>query len=72
MRQFNLERAKAGEKVKTLDGRDARIICFDADNEYPIIALVREDGKEHVYTYTNYGSALRMQMTGADLMMEEE
>ena len=41
MKPFDLELAKKGHPVCTRDGRDARIICYDAKTgEYPIIALV--------------------------------
>lgn len=37
---FSFEAAKAGKPVCTRDGRKARIICFDAKDDKPIIALV--------------------------------
>ena len=42
MEQFNLEEYKKNpnRKVLTRDGRDVRIICWDAKNSKPIIALV--------------------------------
>ena len=42
LKEFDLEAAKAGKPVCTRDGRKARIICFDAKSEQPIIALVSE------------------------------
>lgn len=57
MKEFNLEKAKAGAKVCTRDGREARIICFDMDNNYSIVALVKnKDGEEGVSTYLSDGS----------------
>lgn len=53
MKKFDLEAAKAGAEVCTRDGREVRIICFDAKSKYPILALIRRgDGKESLYTYT--------------------
>ena len=40
LKPFNLEQAKAGKPVCTRDGRKARIICFDAKGDYPIVALI--------------------------------
>ena len=48
MEQFNLEEYLANpRKVITRDGRNARIICTDAKNNYPIVALIETpNGKE--------------------------
>ena len=49
MEQFSLEKylENPSRKVITIDGRKARIICTDAKNNYPIIALIETPiGKE--------------------------
>ena len=48
MKQFNLEEYLAKpRKVITRDGRNARIICTDAKNDYPIVALIETpNGRE--------------------------
>ena len=49
MKQFNLEEylKNPSRKVITRDGRKARIICTDAKNNYPIVALIEtSNGKE--------------------------
>ena len=48
MKQFNLEEYLANpRKVITRNGRKARIICTDAKNNYPIVALIETpNGKE--------------------------
>ena len=52
MRPFDLELAKQGEPVCTRDGRNARIICFDAKNEsYPIVALIQDGARECVFNF---------------------
>lgn len=52
MKEFNLQKAKAGKPVCTRDGRNARIICFDAKREHcPIIALIDDGDKEYVASY---------------------
>ena len=70
MKEFNLEAAKAGAKVCTRDGREVRIICFDAKSEYPILALIMcGDGKEYLYTYAIDGYAIDVAGFTADLFM---
>ena len=59
MKQFSLEEylANPSKKVVTRDGRSVRIVCTDrvSEKEYPLLALVRTDGKEIVQTYTTNG-----------------
>lgn len=40
MKPFDLELAKQGHPVCTRDGKDVRIICFDAKGPNPIIGLL--------------------------------
>ena len=51
LKPFSLEAAKAGKPVCTRDGRKARIICFDAKGEKPIIALIANGNSEDVNYY---------------------
>ena len=55
MKEFDLELAKAGHPVQTRNGKNARIICFDAkDKYYPIVALIEMMNEvEEVARYTN-------------------
>lgn len=59
MKQFNLEKylKNPSRKVVTRDGRKARIICIDAKNNYPIVALVetQTNDEEHIFSFTKYG-----------------
>ena len=59
MKPFNLEEylAKPSRKVITRDGRKARVICTDAKNNYPIVALVetQTNDEEHIFSFTKYG-----------------
>lgn len=56
LKPFNLEAAKAGKPVCTRNGRKARIIAFDAENNsHPIIALVKTDYIEKPYSYSEKG-----------------
>lgn len=55
MKEFDLEAAKAGAKLQTRDGRQARIVCYDVNNkDYPLIVLItnKENNKELPYLYT--------------------
>lgn len=58
MKPFNLEEAKAGKPVCTRDGNAVRIICFDARQSYPIVALVHgggADDEEEVMQFSDTG-----------------
>lgn len=72
MKPFDLEAAKAGKPVCTRDGRKARIICFDRNWEYPIVALIEcENGEEMISSCDKDGKA-RIYEAQADLMMLPE
>ena len=78
LKEFDLEAAKAGKPVCTRDGRKARIICFDAKGDQPIIALVEAKGNkdaliENVERYfINGHSVFEVRETNDDLMMLPE
>lgn len=57
LKPFDLEAAKAGKPVRTKDGRDVRIICFDCKDEtFPIVALVSPSSvREEVISYDEAG-----------------
>lgn len=55
MKEFDLEKAKAGHPVCTRDGREARILCFDRIGDRPIVALVKEAGEETIFSYNKKG-----------------
>lgn len=55
MKEFDLEKAKAGHPVCTRDGHEARILCFDREGQYPIVALVKDAGNETIFSYNNTG-----------------
>lgn len=69
MKPFNLEAAKAGKPVCTRDGRKARIICFDAECNKPIVALIYDCNKETVFQYLKSGRFFVNQIDKYDLMM---
>lgn len=73
MKPFDLEAAKADKPVYTRDGRKARIICFDANGEYPLIALITLDNDaEDIKRYTVGGRYYGSSESNSDLMMLPE
>lgn len=70
MKPFNLEEAKAGKPVCLRSGKPARVICFDRDDEYPIVSLHYGNTEEEIRTHCTNGAYL---VTGdeskSDLMM---
>ena len=78
LKPFDLEAARSGKPVCTRDGRKARIICFDAKGDKPIIALVEAKGNkdaliEEVERYfINGHSVFEVRETNDDLMMLPE
>lgn len=69
LKPFDLEVAKAGKPVCTRDGRKARIICFDAKCNKPIVALIYDCNKETVLQYLENGRFFVDQIDKYDLMM---
>lgn len=69
LKPFDLEAAKAGKTVCTRDGRKARIICFDAKCNKPIVALIYDCNKETVFQYLENGRFFVDQIDKYDLMM---
>ena len=72
LKPFSLELAKQGKPVCTRDGRKARIICFDAKGDKPIIALVEMGTDEIPNNYPIDGKAISAKETYYDLMMLPE
>ena len=73
LKPFDLEAARSGKPVCTRDGRKARIICFNAKRDAPIIALVTNNyGKEIAYDYFLGGLSANSENEDNDLMMLRE
>lgn len=68
---FDLKTAKAGGKIVTRNGTSARIICYDRNSSYPIVALVRYDKYEEVITYTSEGTRYHDYPDNLDLFLED-
>ena len=69
MKQFNLQEylANPSQKVITRNGKEVRIICTNAKNDFPIIALISIDDKETLMDYNNNGELSPDEMTDFDL-----
>lgn len=75
MKPFNLELAKQGKPVCTRDGRKARIICFDLNNDaYPIVVAITNNGEENeIHKYSIDGKICTIcTIKEDDLMMLPE
>ena len=72
LKPFDIQKAKEGKQVCTRDGRKARIICFDAKGDKPIIALVEMGTAETPNNYPIDGKAVSAKETSCDLMMLPE
>ena len=77
MKAFSLEEylKNPSRRVVTKDGRNARIICTDVKNRYPIAAAVEESEcgcSEGVHTYTKDGRFFDNRPTVSDLFFAPE
>lgn len=71
MKEFNLEEflANPNRRIVTRDGRDAKILCIDRNDEYSIVALVTtKNGKEQVHCYFPNGKYYKACDDYRDLM----
>lgn len=55
MKNFDLEKAKAGHPVCTRDGKEVRILCFDKKGRFPVVALVKDGDNEDAFSYDDTG-----------------
>lgn len=72
---FDIERAKRitnGEepgKIITRDKRDVRIVCWDAKNEFPIVALISNENREGCEIFTSNGLYVSSEQSHLDLFL---
>lgn len=56
MKEFILEKAKAGNAVCTREGNAVQIVSFDGDSDKPIVVFIKDkDGKIYGTKYTEDG-----------------
>ena len=70
MKEFNLEKylENPNRKVVTRNGRSARIICTNRlDENYPVLALVNNEGAEECHSYTTFGKLYTNQKIDCEL-----
>ena len=73
LKPFDIQKAREGKPICTRDGRKARIICFDAKGDYPIVALIESGNIEGVQQYMIDGHCTKaMSECYGDLMMLPE
>ena len=73
LKPFDIQKAREGKPVCTRDGAKARIICFDAKSDAPIIALITaDDGTEITFDYLSDGTFFNSVNPDNDLMMLPE
>jgi len=67
---FDIEKAKAGSKLSTRNGKSARIIAYDRKGEEPIVALIGE--YDRIISCTNKGEYLPRESSDEDLFILSE
>lgn len=74
MKQFSLKNylKNSSRKVVTRDGKSARIICTDAKNYLPVIALIDNGGKEYIQSYYPNGAYYIEGSSSLDLFFAPE
>lgn len=71
MREFNLEKAKAGYPICTRDGHSVRVICWDFNNGHsPIIALIKDERGERIGLFDSNGDGLTTNLMMAPVKRE--
>lgn len=70
---FDAEAAKNGAIIETKNGRSVRILCYDkVSDNYPIVALVKSEGRESCHSYTLNGEAFASNSSESNLVIIEE
>ena len=68
---FDIKKARNGSDVCTRDGKNARILCFDAKGDRPIVALIdqKEISDDYPYKYYPNGSFYDNTISDIDLVI---
>ncbi|MCR5697733.1 MAG: hypothetical protein K6G73_12240 [Marinilabiliaceae bacterium] len=69
---FDIKAAQAGAIVETREGNSVRILCYDMNDSYPIVALTSYGDCEAVRTYPLNGKYNGMPDYSEDLVIVEE
>lgn len=72
LKPFDIEKAKAGAKVVTRNGKSVRIVCWDMrGNDCPIVALISYGGSEYIQSYKINGNFYLERDYNENLIIEE-
>lgn len=72
LKNFDVEKAKAGAKIVTRNGKSVRIVCWDMrGNDCPIVALISYGGSEYIQSYKINGNFYLERDYNENLMLEE-
>ena len=69
---FSIAQVEAGAKVVTESGLPVRIVDTNVAGEYPILGLIKKDGAEHPYLWTQNGFSNAGGSYSFDLFIDEE
>ena len=74
MKPFNLEEylANLSHKVVTRNGLPVRILCTDAKSKSPVVALIEDNGEEHLFSYNQDGAWSKKHKSEVDLFFATE
>lgn len=74
MKQFSLDEylKNPNRKIITRDGRSVRIICTDAERDFPLVALIKKDDLESLESYTLKGTIYEELESTYDLFFAPE
>ena len=72
MKQFSLEEFKKNpnRKVVTMEGKPVRILCTDANGDYPVVGLIKDKKRDDPETYTQDGKYLEDEEGRLDLFFD--
>ena len=71
MKEFDIELAKKGAPLITIDGRKARVICYDCKPLHHLVALIEAHGVETTRLYDRTGRCISGKETMEDLKIDD-
>lgn len=67
------EYEKGGYKVETREGKSVRILCTDRiEDYYPLVALIKYDDAEPIYSFSQNGERIIEEETNLDLFLVKQ
>ena len=71
MKEFDIELAKKGAPLITIDGRKARVICYDCKPLHHLLALIENNGVEITRIYNRDGRYVEGKESLEDLKIDD-